>query len=274
MSGRLIVVTGCSRGIGRAITEMLIADGDAVIGLSRTAPRPRDGLYWYEWDAQTGGTLADILASEGINDIDALVHCVGTQEPVGPISTSDPEAWAQSVNVNLIGTYRTVRAALPFLERSKDARILLFSGGGAFGARPNFSAYAASKAGVVALMEALAGELPPNVTVNCVAPGFVPTDIHKPTLAAGSETVGHVEYQHATRSADGAMELVVACVRHLLSNNTKGLTGKSISAPYDDWLSLASWNVDAVNRSPVGTRSRHKLAGLNVLAKHPQAVLV
>lgn len=258
MSGRLIVVTGCSRGIGRAITEMLIADGDAVIGLSRTAPPSTAGLYWYQWDAQTGGTLADILASEGIDDLDALVHCVGTQEPVGPIATSDPEAWASSVNTNLIGTYRTVRAALPALEHARDARILLFSGGGAFSPRPNFSAYGASKAGVVALMEALAGEVPENISVNCVAPGYVATEIHAPTLAAGEEKVGMLEYQHANRGDTGQMASVVACVRHLLSPDARGLTGKSISVPWDPWYEINPLTVAFFNKSSVWTRTRVK----------------
>lgn len=270
---KLALVTGCSRGIGWAITEMLLAEGWFVLGLSRTSPPPRDGLFWFEWDAATD-TLSDILGCEAWGVLDAVIHCAGTQEPVGAVANSDADAWAQSIVTNLIGTYRVIRAALPSLQLSADGRILLFSGGGAFSPRPFFSAYAAAKAGVVALMECLAGELPPQVTVNCVAPGFVPTDIHAPTLAAGADLVGTKEYRHATQTPNGEMERVVACVRHLLSGNAKGLTGKTISAPYDDWPTLATWNVEALNASPAGTRSRHLIQRLSRVTRHPTAVLV
>lgn len=271
---RLAVVTGVSRGIGHAIAEMLLAEGWGVVGLSRTAPPPMEGLYWFEWDAKFGEPIEDIFVSNGIESIDALIHCAGSQEPVGPVETSDPDDWVDAIDVNLIGTYTVVRATLSSLKRSEDARILLFSGGGAFSARPNYSAYAVAKAGTVALMEALSGELPSNITINCVAPGFVPTGIHAPTLAAGIETVGVAEYRHATQTPNGEMERAVACVRHLLSNSARGLTGKTISAPYDDWQSIMPWTVDALNASKAGTRTRHGIARLNVVARHPTAVLV
>ena len=269
------LVTGVSRGIGAAVADMLIADGWSVIGLSRTAPPQKDGLYWFRWDAGTGGLtdIADILGMTGIDVLDAVIHCAASQEPVGPIRDSDAVSWADAIYANLIGTYDVVRDTLPVLERSPDARILLMSGGGSFSPRPNYSAYAASKAGVVALMECLAGELPPNVTANCVAPGFVPTGIHAPTLAAGPGIVGPEEYRHATRAGEGAMETVVACVRHLLSPRTRGLSGRTVSAPHDDWASLTPLTVPLVMTSPAGTRTRHKISALGHASRRPDAVL-
>lgn len=267
------LVTGVSRGIGAAIADMLIADGWSVIGLSRTAPPPKDGLYWFCWDAGVGWGIDEILESTGTDVLDAVIHCAASQEPVGSIRDSDPYAWSKALYENLFGTYAVVTSSLPALERSPDARILLFSGGGSFSPRPNYSAYAASKAGVVALMEALAGELPPNVTANCVAPGFVPTEIHAPTLAAGPAIVGPEEFRHATRTGEGAMETVVDCVRHLLSPATRGLSGRTISAPFDDWANLDPATVPLVMASPAGTRTRHMISCLGSMSRYPGAVL-
>lgn len=263
------IVTGCSRGIGRAVTEMLLADGWEVLGISRTMPKNPTGwnygnFSWFEWDL--GQDPADYVPpppgymtgpSEGYHpsnilrdvqgEYDALIHCAAVQGPVGPLLDCDPDEWAQAVRTNLIGTYNIVRAALPSLQRSDDARILLFSGGGAFNPRPDYTSYAASKAGVVSFMESLSDELRhTSVSVNAVAPGYVPTSIHNaPVKDDGGE----------------AMREAVACVRHLLSPATRGLSGKTISAPFDDWRGIVGTNAVArVNASVMGTRTRHPVA--------------
>ena len=268
------IVTGASRGIGYAVARDLVAENWCVLGLSRTAPPPTPGLYWFAYDAGTApSAVPDILGMAGIETLDALIHCAGSQEPVGDVADTDPAAWTRALDANLGGAYRTVHAALPFLLRSADARILLFSGGGAFSPRPHFSAYACAKAGVVALTEALADELPPHVAVTCVAPGFVPTDIHAPTIAAGPGVVGDEEYRFALRSGADALEIVRGCVRHLLGPETRGLSGRTVSAPWDDWASLSPLTVPLVMASPAGLRTRHKIAALGAASLHPNAIL-
>jgi 3-oxoacyl-[acyl-carrier protein] reductase len=245
---RLAVVTGVSKGIGAAVADMLLAEGWGVVGLSRTPPEPRPGLYWFFCDIGIPDVVTDILALAGIDTIDALVHCAGVRGPFGSFTENDPEAWAQTIQTNLMGTASVLRACLPLLQRSGDARALLFSGGGAFSPEPNFSAYAATKGATVALMDTLAEELSATpVTVNCIAPGFIATGIHKGTPH---------EYRPA---APDAMNNVVACVRHLLSPHAQGLTGRTISAQYDDWASIDQTTIDSVVASTMGMRDRHKI---------------
>lgn len=244
------LVTGVSSGIGMAVTRALLADGWIVRGCSRTMPLDleHDRFLWEPLDVAApaaGDQLATLLR---FRTLDALVHCAGTQEPVGAVADTRPDAWAAGVQANLIGAYRVVHAALPALQRNGGGRILLFSGGGAFGPRPYYSCYAASKAGTVALAEALAAELAgTGVTVNCVAPGFVPTPIHAPSEVAGLPV---------PEATGGEMARAVACVLHLLSDETEGLTGKSVSAVYDDWRGITRERVSGLNASDVWTRTR------------------
>jgi 3-oxoacyl-[acyl-carrier protein] reductase len=256
---KLAVVTGVSHGIGAAVTDMLITEGWGVVGLSRTQPEPRDGLYWFACDVGDD-TATDILASAGIDNLDALVHCAGVRGPFGPFLENDPEAWAQTIQTNLMGTASVLRACLPLLQRTDDARVLLFSGGGAFTPEVGFSAYAATKGATVALMETLAEELSATpVTVNCIAPGFIATGIHKGT-------------PHEHRRADpDAMGNVVGCVRHLLSPQAQGLTGRTISAAWDDWRNLTPWTIPHLG--DMGKRDRHLIAGLQrLLMRGRQAI--
>lgn len=252
---KLAVVTGASRGIGAAVTDMLLTDGWSVVGLSRTAPEPRDGLYWFGADVADPDVVEDVLASNGIEEIDALVHCAGIRGPFGHFLDNKAEAWERTIQVNLIGTYRAVRACLTRLQKVEDGRVLLFSGGGAFSPEPNYSAYAASKGATIALVETLAEELSgSSVTINAVAPGFVATDIHQGT-----------PHEHRQAAPD-AMANVVACVRHLLGPQTQGLTGRTISAAWDDWRNLSPWTIPHIDNQ--GTRDRHMIAGLQRLLIH------
>ncbi len=258
---RMALVTGCSSGIGKAITENLLADGWGVWGVSRSEPQiEHEAFWWVEWDfGEADQDLWALRFCLGTEPFDALIHCAAQYGPIGPFETTRLGDWIETISVNLIGTAQVIKAALPRLRKSDDPRILLFSGGGAFNPRPRYSAYAASKAGVVSLVETLAEELAPEISVNGVSPGFVGTPIHKATLAAGPEQATDSEYAQALLAETynpEAMARAVACVRHLLSPDTRGLTGKTISAPHDSWQSVTTADVESLNDSPLWTRTR------------------
>ena len=199
--------------------------------------------------------------------VDALICCAGAYGPIGRVSDVDPSEWWSALQANLFGTFLAIRRFAPMMTGG-DGRIITFSGGGAFNPLPRYSAYASSKAAVVRLTETVAEEMKPmGISVNGVAPGFVRTEIHDATLAAGPEAAGP-EFFAMTRAklAEGAVpiEIPVDCVRFLLSPAARGLTGKTISANFDPWRSpVFQSHIEDLNASDLYTMRRMNLVNLD-----------
>jgi 3-oxoacyl-[acyl-carrier protein] reductase len=247
--GRVALVTGAGRGIGRAISLALAGAGARLIVLARTSAEVQETAQLIR--AQGGDALAvtadvsqwdDVCravsyAAEQMGPIDILVNNAGIQSPIGPLIENDPAAWAHTINVNLLGTFHCAKAVLPGMISRRHGKIINLSGGGATSPRPLFSAYAASKAAVVRLTETLAEEVMSyNIQVNAIAPGAVNTRMLDEVLAVG-EVAGE-EWQAAQkRQLQGgtSVELAAKLALFLASDASNGLTGKLISASHDAW---------------------------------------
>jgi 3-oxoacyl-[acyl-carrier protein] reductase len=203
--------------------------------------------------------LLDWISAEAAA-LDAVIFCAGAFGAIGVVDQTDSEAWWATLRANVFGAYLVVKHALPLLERGRSPRIITFSGGGAFGTFPRYSAYATSKAAVVRLTECLADELKGRgIAVNAIAPGMVATEIHEATLKAGPEKAGreHFERTQAVAERGVPMDVPVACVEYLLSPEADGLTGKTIAAGFDPWRSEQfRTHLDEIARSEVYTMRR------------------
>lgn len=264
-----VFLTGASRGIGAALA-MTLADGGAELALLA-----RDMAKLAEMASQIrirGGKAislpADVAtreevevavreAQKNLGGIDILINAAGIQAPIGPFAENDLAAWEHNIQVNLMGPVRTIQAILPIMKAQRRGKIINFSGGGATGPRPHFSAYAAAKTALVRLTETLAVELEPfNIQVNAVAPGAVNTQMLDEVLAAGQKA--GAEYEQAmARAKSGGTPVALVCelVKFLASPASGRLTGKLISAPHDPWREWVG-KAEALNASPMFTIRR------------------
>ena len=236
-----IVIAGASRGIGRAIAEVLRGRGDEVWTLARNADGPfSTRCDVAEW-AQVAAARDAVAAQWGA--VDAVICAAAIQGELGAAMAADPERWSETVRVNLDGTFFVIRAFWELLQKApRRGKIVCFSGGGATKARVNFSAYAASKTAVVRLVENLAAEWAgAPVDINAIAPGAITTDMTRETAAHGPELAGHEEYEAACRQIEQggqSLERALGLVQWLLSEKSDGISGRLLSAQWDAWETL------------------------------------
>jgi NAD(P)-dependent dehydrogenase (short-subunit alcohol dehydrogenase family) len=263
------IVTGASRGIGKALA-LTLARAKALVGL---VARDEEALQHvarqiadYGWQSITISAdvarpeMAESIARQAqtkMGRIDILINAAGIQAPIGTFMDNDLLEWEHTIQVNLLGPVRLIHALLPMMIANRGGKIINFSGGGATAPRPNFSAYATSKAALVRFTETLAEELKPhNIQVNAVAPGAVNTQMLDEVLAAG-EKAG-IDYRQALERAKAGgtpVELVCDLVLFLASAASGCLTGKLISAPHDPWRSWVG-KAEELNATPLYTIRR------------------
>jgi len=190
---------------------------------------------------------ADVGDEGGVNELfaafaerfgrcDGVIHSAGVYGPIGPIVEVEPSAWWDALRINLFGTFLVARAAATRMRPCGGGRIVLFAGGGASTPFPNYTAYASSKVAVVRFAETIAEELAPAIEVNAVGPGFVATRLHEQTLAAGDVAGAFLEKTKAALESGGVSATVGAeAAAFLVSDAAKGITGRFVAAPYDDY---------------------------------------
>jgi 3-oxoacyl-[acyl-carrier protein] reductase len=270
LSGQIAFVTGAGRGIGRAIAAALAGAGADLILLARTAGElDETAAQVRDLGREALPIVADVsrrvdvqqAATQGLTRfgrVDVLVNNAGIQPPIGPLVENDPGAWTQAVAVNLFGPFHCIQAVLPGMMARRRGKIINLSGGGATGPRPNFSAYAASKAALVRLTETLAEEVRPyNIQVNAIAPGAVNTRMLDEVLAAGAAAGDELAAARKRQTQGGTpAEVAAKLIVFLASAAADGLSGKLISAPHDDWRTWDAAHIAGLAASPWYTLRR------------------
>ncbi len=249
LRNKVVVITGAGRGIGRAIAIVLAKKGARIAITSRTEAelhRTEEELneHGAEVLAAAGDVSSPIHVNEFVNKvidtygrIDVLVNNAGVLGPIGPIEENRADMWRYAIEVNLFGVFLLCKYVIPHMKRQRSGKIINFSGAGAPSPYPRFTAYSASKTGVLGLTQTLALELEDfNIQVNAVAPGIADTRMQDEILAAG-ESAG-AAFAKAKEVKDGkGVELskVAELVAFLASDTSGGITGKYFSARWDDW---------------------------------------
>jgi NAD(P)-dependent dehydrogenase (short-subunit alcohol dehydrogenase family) len=245
-----VLITGAGRGIGKRLAIGFALAGARVGLLART--QAELDLAKLEIEQAGGNALrfrADVRDLEQLSaavdrmrtvfgGLDVLIAAAGVPGPIGPILTTKPKAWSEAVEINLTGVVNSCRAVLPFMIEKRSGKILILAGSGASTSRPNFSAYAASKAGVVRFAECLADEIRDhNVQVNCIIPGATHSHMTDEILHAGEDRAGAKEIEEAEHvSITGGVtpEKQTQLALFLASEHSNHISGKLFHVN-DDW---------------------------------------
>jgi len=252
-----VLITGAGRGIGKRLAIGFATAGNRVALLARS--KAELDLAHLEIEHAGGNALrirADVTDFEEVNAavdrarvhygaVDVLICAAAITGPIGPFVDQSPKAWIDTIHTNLLGVMNACKAVLPHMIARRAGKIIVLSGPGATTARPNFSAYAASKAAVVRLVETIAEEnREHNVQINCMGPGGTYTSMTDEILRAG-ERAGWKETDEALqiRQTGGvAPEKQIQLALFLASEQSNHISGKLIHAS-DDWKKLRSENI-------------------------------
>jgi 3-oxoacyl-[acyl-carrier protein] reductase len=191
LTDKVAVVTGGSRGIGRAVVERLaelgahvvvnyVADAKAAAAAVEAAQRHGAHAIAVRADIANLAEAENLISATMLrfHRIDILVCNAGIWEGA-PVEEISEELWDRTMAINLKGTWTVCRAAIPVMKRQRSGRIVIVSSTAGQRGEANVSNYAASKGGQISFTKSLAPELAPfNVNVNCVAPGWVDTDLN------------------------------------------------------------------------------------------------
>jgi len=271
---KVALITGANQGLGLEIAQHYIQAGAKVFLCARNQALLEEAKASLLKLPNTEGRVASLVCDVSLESdvtkvveetvrqfgrIDILVNNAGVYGPKGSIDDVDWAQWVSAIQINLMGSVLMSRAVLPHFKRQKKGKIIQLSGGGATNPLPFISAYAVSKAAIIRFCETLAEEVREfQIDVNAIAPGPLNTRMLNEVLEAGPEKVGSTFYQKAMiqKEQGGAplskgAELAV----FLAAQQSDGITGKLISALWDDWENFPS-HKPQLNESDVYTLRR------------------
>ena len=204
-TGKVALVTGASRGLGEGVAKALAAAGAAVVLVARDAAAV--GQVAAEITAAGGKALAigadvsDYATTEKLvaetrarfGGLDILVNTAGVIEPIAEVATSDPAAWARNININLVGPYNAVRAALPGMLAQGGGTIVNVSSGAAYRPLEGWSAYCSGKAGLWMFSRAIDLEnRAQGIRVFGFSPGTIDTEMQVKIRASGMNVISKI----------------------------------------------------------------------------------
>ena len=239
-TGKRVLVTGASRGIGFSIAEAFLKAGARVAihgSTEQSAGAAMERLSDYESIVSAPGDLGTVAgcesaveaAIEAFGGLDILVNNAG----VGagrPIADCDEEMWDAHCNVNLKGLFFCCRAALPALKESKGSIVNIASDAGLMGV-PGITVYCGTKGGVVNMSRAMALEIAPEVRVNCVCPGYVDTDMIRSSAKRKPDPEAYWQkmIDYAPLKKIASTEEIAGAVMYLASDIAGFITGTSLA---------------------------------------------
>jgi len=237
--GKVVVVTGSSRGIGRATALEFAKEGADVVVVYNKAIKEANEVVdaIKKMGRESLAIKCDVASEKEVKDmvsksistfehVDVLVNNAGIVIDV-PLKDRTVEHWKKTLDTNLIGPFLCAKYLAPFMMKQKSGKIVNIASNNAFvGFGCDSIDYDASKAGVVIMTKDMAGEFGPYINVNCVAPGWVDTDMNKDL----SKEYMEKEAKRAYLQRIGKPEEIAKIVLFLASEDASYITGEIIIA--------------------------------------------
>jgi 3-oxoacyl-[acyl-carrier protein] reductase len=253
----VVLITGAGRGIGKRLA-LGFAQAGARVGLFGRSQGELDATKIEIENA--GGTAmrlrGDVCRFDEVcaavdrltgvwGGVHTLIANAAVQGPIGPFQEQKPRAWTEVFETNVIGVFHCCRAVLPQMTQRRNGKIVVVSGDGATGPRPNFAPYAASKAALARFVESVADEVREhNVQINSMFPGDAYTSMTDEILHAG-DAAGATETDRAERiriTGGVPPEKQIQLALFLASERSNHVTGRLLNVQ-DDWKKLETENI-------------------------------
>jgi NAD(P)-dependent dehydrogenase (short-subunit alcohol dehydrogenase family) len=234
MTGKVVLLTGASRGIGEAAARAFAAAGAKVALVARSADRidriaaeigpsaialPCDVSDY----AQVEAAVAACVAAFG--RLDVLINNAGAIDPIALIAEADPEGWGRVIDINLKGPFHGIRAALPGMLAQGGGQIITISSGAAHNPAEGWSHYCASKAGVHMLNQVLHKEYgAQGIRAHTLAPGTVATEMQREIKASGINPISRLNWEDHIPP-----EWVATCLMWMCTPDADDWLGREVS---------------------------------------------
>jgi NAD(P)-dependent dehydrogenase (short-subunit alcohol dehydrogenase family) len=221
LSGKSVVITGASRGIGAAAATAMAAEGASLLLLARSG----DGITSLATRLRKEGAKAEAMtcdvaswsqveaaithARDLFGRIDVLVNNAGVIAPIGPLAAADPKAWAQAADINFKGVFHGLRAVLPHMRAQGSGVIVNLGSGAAHNPLEGWSHYCAAKAATAMLTRCAHLEnRGRGIRVYSLSPGTVATDMQRTIKASGINPVSQMDFSAHAPAEHPARALV------------------------------------------------------------------
>ena len=274
LANKVAIITGASEGLGFAIAKKFILEGANITICSRNKKNlklAKESLIKILNSNQKILVVpADVSKQSDVKKIinltikkfgkcNILVNNAGIYGPKGKIENINWKDWKKTIEINLFGSILMCRYLIKYFKKQKYGKIIQLSGGGATNPLPNLSAYAASKAAIVRFMETLVLEVRDfNIDINSIAPGALNTKMLDEVIKSGPNKVGSDFYKRALKqkktggtSLNYGADLAV----FLASSDSNGISGRLISAVWDNWKEWPKY-INKLSNSDVYTLRR------------------
>ena len=267
-----ILITGANQGLGFEIAKYFAQKDKILILCGRTeklnniakkklSKFNEKNIFFYKLDVSKKNDVDKFYSKifKKFKKIDILINNAGIYGPKGYTHLVNWNEFIKTININLVGSIYMIRKILPHFKNKNSGKIIQISGGGASSSFPFFSSYSISKVGIVRFVENVAEEYKKfKIFANSVAPGPVNTRMLNEVLAAGPQIVGKKFYQKSLKQLkNGGTDIkkIVSLIGFLSSDQSNGITGKLISAMWDNWIDFKKHR-KILKKSDVGTLRR------------------